>query len=291
MQTIKWLTFGLSNAVTQTCVHFFPAADSVTAPYPAFCSLSLFGQNLPTQKTVTLEGGRLGNPDGIRVKDAFPALAAESVGVFGLEVEISCAQPRIDVSGSGCVIEFISQGFVTRFWPKQRAVTQDSNRSIKVRSSQSVDIISKRAASPRVGVCLSDPYNSSCLVVVNSSERPVAAWLDLSSGCVIGNMSQKDGSRVPEAARLEIPARAVVEFPIADAVYEGGTRQECSWGLLKARVLQVGFDVTELKGRTSDEASPGGVAGVETAMLDDALAAFLVYRDLDSGRIVSVVAL
>ena len=121
MQSTKWLGFGLTSAISRTCVHFFPAADSVTAPYPAGCSLAIFRDDME-RRSVALEGGRLSNPDGVWIEDTFASLKNEITGLFGLEVEVSSVQQRLDLSGSGCVIEIVSQGFSTRFWPARPSI-------------------------------------------------------------------------------------------------------------------------------------------------------------------------
>jgi len=66
MQCIRWITFGLSTAVAETLVHFFPSAGNVSAPYPALCKIRAFSDG-DTIGEVTLEGARLSHPDGLRI--------------------------------------------------------------------------------------------------------------------------------------------------------------------------------------------------------------------------------
>ena len=68
MQSVKWVSFGISNALTRTIVHFFPSEGGITAPFPATCALRIFGQGL-IEKKVVIEGARLSHPDGVRVEN------------------------------------------------------------------------------------------------------------------------------------------------------------------------------------------------------------------------------
>ena len=78
MQSVKWIGFGVSNALSRTVVHFFPSGGGVTAPYPANCMLNLFSLTVDEsigglahkleEKKIVLEGARLSQPDGVRAR-------------------------------------------------------------------------------------------------------------------------------------------------------------------------------------------------------------------------------
>ena len=125
MQSVKWIGFGVSNALSRTVVHFFPSGGGVTAPYPANCMLNLFSLTVDEsigglahkleEKKIVLEGARLSQPDGVRLDQAFEDLSQGVKGFFGITVELSTGQPKVDLSGSSCIIEHSSKsskGFI-----------------------------------------------------------------------------------------------------------------------------------------------------------------------------------
>ena len=120
IQSVRWIAFGISNSSTKTIVHFFPSEGGVSAPYPATCTLKIFGSKMQERKVV-IEGARLSHPDGVRLEQAFPSLGEENIGNFGLEIEVATIQPRVDVSPSSCIIELVSKGYSTRYWPVRLA--------------------------------------------------------------------------------------------------------------------------------------------------------------------------
>lgn len=295
MQAIGWLTFGISNAVTQTCVHFFPAADAVTAPYPALCNLTLFHKNVG-RKSVVLEGGRLGNPDGVWAKDAFPGLTEEGTGLFGMEVDVACSQPRIDVSGSGCVIELASQGLLTRFWPKRRPArqsSQENSAAFRPRSTRDAEISGgeSNGAKELNGICIYDPFQTTSIIVVNGSERAVLVLLQSCGEGMAGGLQNGPAEYVAEPIKFEVGAQAVVEYGFGESFYQGGGSQECSWGVLKTRAVAVNFEPAPVPPAGAEMGLPQPASSTTDSLLGASLAAFMVYRESSSGRIVSVVAL
>ena len=153
MQTIRWLSFCVSNPLTRTCVHFCPAAKNIAAPYPINCQLTLFGGGLSEPLSVVVEGARMRQPDGMRLEDAFPVLRAEASGIFGLGVELLSPQGRVDLSASDCLIELHSNRFSSRFRPKQ------------------VDIGEHNAGQVPELLCLKDSLNVTSVVIVNGSDQ------------------------------------------------------------------------------------------------------------------------
>lgn len=156
MHVVNWITFCISGKGTQATVHFFPASPDLAAPYLVRCKLTLFGTGL-SEKSVVLDGARLSQPDGVRLGDAFPFLNETQDKFYGLDVEITSLQPRVDLSASSCIIELKSAERALRFRPS--------------RPSQGV---------PRTGgLCIRDPFNTTSLVMVNSGSEPVRPGLTL----------------------------------------------------------------------------------------------------------------
>lgn len=209
MQSMNWLTFCLTNTLTRSVVHFFPASNAgVSAPYPAECRLTLFGNGIEP-KSVVLEGARFSQPDGIRLDEAFPSLREGNSSFFGLEIEISTIQPRIDITGSACIIEFIGSGQSCRFRPALRSA-----------------YIGGR---PLLG--LKDGFNSTSFVVVNGSNEVYKPQFNLS----------ENGELYPLPQVIEpVAARNVLEIELAPSVLDNLKPNECSWGLLRARGIWAG---------------------------------------------------
>ncbi len=129
MQSITWRAFCVSNTYTKSVVHFFPFAANSTAPYAVNCTLSIFGNGLK-RRSVTLEGARIGQPDGVRLDHVFEEIQQGISGLVGLDIELSAGQQRVDLSASSCVIELISgKNSSVRYYARQ--IGQAGSRSIK----------------------------------------------------------------------------------------------------------------------------------------------------------------
>ncbi|NDC37222.1 MAG: hypothetical protein EBZ48_04125 [Proteobacteria bacterium] len=216
-QTVTWLSCALSGALTRSVVHFFPSAGGVSAPYPARCKLTLFG-NGGEPRSVVLEGARLSHPDGLWLDDAFPQMR-EGAGMYGLRVELETAQPRVDMDASGCVIEFHSSLHLTRFWPVK---------------------LSKDGAAQRRGALplIQDPFQVSSIVVVNGGAEAIRPTVRATS-------LQRTGQVAIDALPLPaIPAMSVAEVPIPQTFFDDVAPQECSFGLLR----MAGAELAELPG-------------------------------------------
>lgn len=220
MQTVRWLSFCISNAVTRSVVHFFPASVNTAGPYAAQCKLSLFGKDVE-KKSVVLEGARFGQPDGFRLDDVFPQLQEGTSGFFGLEFEISTPQPRTDLSASTCVIELSSRGQSCRFWP--RRYIQDTEPSPRT-------ALIPRTTATRSPLALKDSFSASSLVIVNGTEEPY-----------VPKFVRRGGSTAnaePVLLSLEtLAAATVAEFDVSDLATAGQESVECSWGLVRAAGL------------------------------------------------------
>jgi len=218
MQSVGWVTFGVSSAISRSIIHFFPSAQITSAPYPVVFRLKVFGKDIQP-KTVSLEGGRLGQPDGVRLEDAFPHLAEGVSGLIGLQVEITTSQPRIDLSPSQCVIEIVSSAQSVRFTPRQLS-TSDKRLSIS-------DV--KR--SPHAVAGIHDAFFLGSIAVVNAGDAPVNPQL----------VSSRPNSATMECVEINFEAVApntVHEINFHEGMFTDIEPQECSWGLLRGRVFE-----------------------------------------------------
>lgn len=193
---VRWFGFGASNALMKSTVHFFPSSGDVSAPYPATCRLTVFGQGR-SSKTVALEGARLSQPDGVRCEDIFPELGDENSNFFGIELEITSPQPKLDLSASACVIELGTRSQSTRYAPLR---------------------VGENAVTSQPTLLVKDALTTTSIVVVNASAEPF--------DCDLG---------VTGASVREVPARSVEELAISDQVFDSVQPQQCSFGLLRAR--------------------------------------------------------
>jgi len=151
MQGVRFLTFGVSNSLTHTALHLFPSSGNVSAPYPATCKLTLFGANVE-RKSVTLEGLRLSQPDGIFLDQAFPNLREGVAGFYGIEIVLSSNQPRVDLSFSQCIVELFSRIQTVRFRPVLLGGADNLERTT---------------------VAVKDSFFSSSIVAVNGSQAAI----------------------------------------------------------------------------------------------------------------------
>lgn len=205
MLSFKWLGFGVSNSLTKTVVHFFPSAGNVTAPYPAQCKLTVFGQGLQ-RRSVMLEGARFSQPDGVRVDAAFPALQEGLPGLFGLIVEITSTQPRVDLSASSCIVEFVSAAPSVKYVP--RAVLGDE------------------PVSPEYSTALGirDAFNVSSVVVVNASYASYSPKLTI------------------PGVQMDFGGETVGEIELQEALFRERVPSEASFGLCRTLPISVSAD-------------------------------------------------
>lgn len=210
MQTVSWLTFISTSALTRTVVHFFPFSSGVSAPYGTECRFTVFGGGLTT-RSVMLDGARLGQPDGVRVDDVFAEVGGAADGrLCGLQIDLECSQQRVDLSASGCVVEIArSEGGAVRFRPAPIGSGEE-------RQAPTAPLIACR-----------DRFQTTTLVVINRSGEPFAPIVQVRPGAA----RPWDGG--VELSRVNTPVVAhdsVEEIPLDEAFWGDGTRQECSWG-------------------------------------------------------------
>jgi hypothetical protein len=262
VQTIKWLSFGLSNALTRTTVHFFPSAGSITAPYPATYKLSIFGGNEIEEKRVVLEGARLSQPDGVRVEDVFPALASQNAGIYALVIEVTGSESRVDVQPSQCIVELASKGGSARFIPRRMvaasALAVDSKSAPSARPQTSVkpaatgggvtggaDVaasaegVALRSYGGRARTALiRDCFHQSSLIFINSG---ATQWNP--------QLRVLDGTGVPCQGLLSLATSAIMkphsvrELSSETELSEGSSVpveiSEQSWGLVRSLRIEI----------------------------------------------------
>lgn len=219
MAAIRWIGFCLSDVLTRTLVHFYPAAAHSGAPYPARCKLTIFGAGIE-RDMVVLDGARLQQPDGVRIEQVFPQLAeqtAQKKGLAGLEIEIETTQPRVDLSGSQCIVEFATNFGSVKYRPA---------RVVEQKIAEEKDMAAGASAAVLPQMVLRDAYSVSSLVLINTTEASCDASFDLVPA----------GGGV-EATRIAVPSLLggeVREVVVGDSFFDRSRPQETSWGLLRS---------------------------------------------------------
>ncbi len=209
VNSVRSLMFCLSTQVVKSRIHFFPTSGSAGGHYPVVCQLTVFGKGIE-RRSVQLDGGRLNQPDGLRLEDAFPALNLEASGVCGLEVHLSCPQGRVNLTSSRVVIEIVSPQFSVAY----SAAPFRPDRQVhegEVPSSHS------DRARPVVGIALRDASCVPSLLVINSNREGLRP--DFLHG--VGDEPLHIGTAAGES---------VLEFPLDDTVGKHGQLRETLWG-------------------------------------------------------------
>jgi hypothetical protein len=204
--------FMTTNAV-RSRAHFFPSAGATAGHYPVSCELTLFGKGIEA-RSVRLDGGRLNQPDGIRLEDAFPSLLTETSGLCGLQVLLETAQGRINLLNSRVVIEMVSPQFSLAF-------SAAPFRPARASESSSADAAVDREVLERtlVGIAIQDKIFSSSVVAVHAGE----------------DLIRPDLRHVLRDAEVPlhmgtVAGRSVVEFPLDEALCKQGVQHDALWG-------------------------------------------------------------
>jgi hypothetical protein len=253
-QSFKAIVFCISTSTIKTRVHFYPSAGSSSGHHAISCLFTLFGKGIE-KRSVMLDGGRLNQPDGVRLEDAFPTLRAEASGVFGLEIELSCPQSRLPLQSSLAAVELVSP---------QATVMYMSVPFLPTGEQGVVDekvVADARLVSPRrqsfMGVGLQDSFFSTSLVMVNSSDEIVRPAVFHRTG--ENALPLQVGTLAPHSA---------VEIPLEESLFKDSSPHECLWGLTRAE--KVAVDANSITPET---------------------AYYLMYRDAVNKRPLSVCAL
>lgn len=272
-QSVRWVGFCQSTAVTRTLVHFFPSAGNVTAPYAANCKLTVFGRGL-TRRSLQIEGARLSHPDGLKIEDVFPEVRENTSSLYGIEIELSTGQQRVDMSASSSIFEIVTGGQSVKYLPAQggsnRIALQGSQIKSKItalkagnlkptiaQKTESPPLITDEATpgvnGPASGSLLSASYNcmalndaftTSSLVILNLGKLPVhPVVLVLEGGKQQLEGEAEAGIRIPIESVLP---ECVNEIPLDDRVFANSPAVETSWGLVRALPVQVQFPTVEI---------------------------------------------
>jgi hypothetical protein len=353
MQSIRWLGFCVSQSMSRSLLHFFPSCENASAPYPATCTLTLLkpresparadpargaatGDRQVTadglvgqveRMVVTLDGGRLGHPDGLRLEDAFPILRTAASGMCGLEIEISTPQPRLDVSSSGCVLEVISQSQPVKYTPKKipasRAAGVREGMRDSMRRERWADTRPPRQVSPSVGAeaatsATDSPAATSArppvlsgLAVFDSMQCPSLVFVNGSQSGLVGavfslaGLTPSGASGSSRATSQELPIAsvslepgAIHEVPLAENMFRGAGQREtvsaqgvqCEGPLGAQIVLPFCVEVYE-EGAAASGVDRESVEGQAETHTRHELAIYLVHREIRTRRIVSVMAI
>lgn len=253
--TVKTVMFCLSTSSIKTRVHFFPTAGSTTSHQPITCVLSLFGKGIE-KRAVMLDGGRLNQPDGVRLEEAFPTLRNEASGIFGLEIQLSSQQGRVNLLQSQAAIELVSPQSSLLYYSAPFAADVAEPPSVEPAGDIEQLLASSRRRS-FVGVGVQDAFLTTSLVMVNATGETVRPSIfhgvgEEAQSLPVGNIS-------PESA---------MEIPLEESLFKKTSPHECLWGLSRAEKISVGPD-----------------------SLTPHTAFYVMYRDPVSKRPVSVCAL
>jgi hypothetical protein len=203
--------FMTTNSI-RSRVHFFGSAGTTAGHYPVGCELTVFGKGIE-KRSVRLDGGRLNQPDGIRLEDAFPSLATETSGVCGLEVRLDCPQGRINLLNSRVVVEMVSPQVSLSYMAAP--CKADLVEGEEAQSMAAPPIL----PSIPVAVAMHDRVCSPSLIIVNGGPellRPDVRHV------------QRDGEAPLHLGT--VAAESVVEFPLDDALCKQGLVHEALWG-------------------------------------------------------------
>lgn len=280
---VSWLGFGIASTVTKTFMHFLPAAAGIGAPYPVDLKVTVGGSSLP-RRTLSVDGARLGHPDGFRLEDAIPAITQQVSGIYLLQIDLVPTQQRIDLSASALILELQYQQGAVRYLPRRVRSEENSSKLLKSSSEtqgtlgsiMSRGVFNANAANS-TGFALKDPSLFASVVILNSSPDPIVARIF--------------SSRVDEAvASLTVAADSVKECDLLDLGLDHASKLDCSWGSVEVEAFRVLFEPS------GPEVFDVGNQNVPQAFSVEhtfgaAVAAYVVYREKNSRRISSVVAL
>ena len=209
--SVSTRAFCVMTSAIRSRVHFFPTAGTTAGHYPVSCHLTLFGKGIE-RRSVLLEGGRLNQPDGIRLEDAFPSLANEGSGMYGIEVALECPQGRLDLRNSRAVIEMVPPEFSLSYGAAAlKANAENSEEDPNSEVSPSSESVS--------GIAVEDESVVPSLVIVNSTSELIRP--DLRHLLRGAESPLHIGTVAPESA---------VEFALDESLCKGAQSHETLWG-------------------------------------------------------------
>lgn len=204
--------FCLTTGTARSRIHFFPSAGTTAGHYPVVCEVTVFGKGIE-RRSVQLDGGRLNQPDGIRLEDAFPALVNETSGICGIEVGLSSPQGRINLLSSRLVVEVVSPHYTLSYGAARFSIAGEQP------AESDASAVEARLRPQPIGVSMYDDKCTPSLVIVNPTKdlaRPEFRHI------VRGEEAPLHlGTVAPES---------VVEFPLEDTLTKSGVRRQTLWG-------------------------------------------------------------
>lgn len=218
MKSVFWSAFLNPNRKAGTLVHFFPATPGSATPYPVDLSVSIFGRGVP-KRTISLEGARLFNADGVRVEDIFSLADADEEASLALQIEVQSVQAKTDISASQCLVEFPSADGGIIFAPYRSVLSDNPQTPSDVVESQPME---------RVILAMKDSQLCPSVMVVNcrqSDLRPEIYYRDL-----------KDSPKALMPLGQLAPMTAL-ERKLDGTVFGEPQPREMSWGNLRSRIL------------------------------------------------------
>ncbi|MCB0354861.1 MAG: hypothetical protein KDD64_15105 [Bdellovibrionales bacterium] len=270
MQSSRWLTFGFCNSVSDSLLHLFPSSVTATAPYPITTKFRMFHGG-EQSRIVTVEGMRLGQPDGVRLSDLFSSLREGSVGPIGVEVSFHTLQPRLELGGSRCVVEIASRSASSRF-----------SAAYPLRFA-GFDPLKSYGR-----VVLKDALTKSSVVLLNGTPDTIEASVLPSVRAPSQNVS---GQNDTETSHLEVlpffveqvgPFSAV-EIPFPDDIFQKMRATECSWGLVRGASVEVSLKRSAINDSARSKISK------RTEIEGSMCGSFLVHRDANTHVPMSII--
>ena len=239
MQNIKWVSFAYCNTLSKSILHFLPSSLNTSAPYPVIYNIEIHSKETGT-KSISLDDGRLGQPDGVRLEDIFPVLNEVPTGLIALSVEMNVSQPKVDLLSSSCVMEIIT--------------ASNSVKYLSANLGEEMRLTSKGM------LVVTDAYCTSSLLIVNASAS------SYSPKVLTLNAKSAENPYLYEPVP-QVEACTAMEYDFGEKFFNNSEAQECSWGLFRA------------------------TSACFEEKLPENVAAYAVYRDTTTKRLLSVKAI
>jgi hypothetical protein len=109
----RWSTIVLREKLPYYLLHLYPVGRGVAVPYPTETKLRLTWDG-ELSHTISLEGGRLGYPDGVSIASLIEGALPESIKnqphfinspIVQIDITLTTAHPKVDLSSSRFLLE------------------------------------------------------------------------------------------------------------------------------------------------------------------------------------------
>ena len=203
-------------------IHFFPTAGNAGGHYPVVCSLTLYGKGFE-KRTVQLDGGRINQPDGLRIEDAFAGMPVEHQGLFGLDIGLSVAQGRLNLLPSQVFVESVSSHLNLLYSGASFESVSYGSDDERERPEQRLVDASTHGSSRgrRVGMVVFEEDRTASLVIVNGSGAVVKPQVSV----------LHEGAETPTQLGT-VGAHNVFEFPLKEVLTQSEARHNTMAGEL-----------------------------------------------------------